>query len=533
MTTEIAMIRLADLSESPFNPRTIFNEEKLDELAADLKTRGMLQPILAREHAGDSDAFYEVIVGHRRLRAAKLAGLESVPVVVTEMTDQEVLEAQLVENLKREDLTALEEAEGYRALREQGLSVDQIVERIKKSKAWIYARLKLCDLGAKGREAFVAGRLNASTALLVARIPDPRVQADAVKAIAYPRSSEEALSFRAAAELIQREFMLDLAKAPFDPSDTTLVPSAGGCMSCPKRTGAQPELFSDVSKATDLCSDVACYREKADADWKRREAAAGTGGPKVLGAGEAKRIFSTWGHIAPDAPYVEAESRCYDDVNTRSYKQLLGREFKERVVLARTPQGDLVELVPKDGLKRALNEAGKIKRPDGAATSSETKEEREARKAKEAVSDATETAIVSAVVAELERREPDKRLWRYIAEQCAARYFAGVLERRWPGEKEQDKAAATWIAKATEAQLRGFVLECLLETALTADDPERNYLLEMLKVDAKAIAADVKASFKQSEREAREAAKPQKKKRVVDVRAGESEMDAERRATEA
>src|SRR5690606_14398087 len=129
----------------------------------------------------DPEPFYEIIAGERRYRASKLAGRTTIPAIVREISDLEVLELQIIENLQREDLHPLEEAESYEALLEQhkadpDYSVDLIAAKLGKSRAYIYARLKLCALRPAARKAFYAGTLTASTALLLARIPAPELQ---------------------------------------------------------------------------------------------------------------------------------------------------------------------------------------------------------------------------------------------------------------------------------------------------------------------------------------------------------------------
>lgn len=114
---EYRNLAVSTLIESPTNPRKRFDETALQELAASIKAQGLLEPLLVREREQEKNS-YEVIVGARRLRAAKLADLESVPVRVVRLTDAKTIEAQVVENLQREDIHPLEEAMGFRSLLE-------------------------------------------------------------------------------------------------------------------------------------------------------------------------------------------------------------------------------------------------------------------------------------------------------------------------------------------------------------------------------------------------------------------------------
>ncbi|HEX2520142.1 MAG TPA: ParB/RepB/Spo0J family partition protein, partial [Castellaniella sp.] len=249
-------IPLERIVRSKTNPRKTFREEGLVELAESIKKYGIMQPILLRPAPDaplDPVPLYEIVAGERRYRASGLAGLTTVPATVREISDMDVLELQIIENLQREDLHPLEEAESYEALLAQhendpDYSVDQVAAKLGKSRAYIYARLKLCALRPAARTAFYDGKLNPSTALLLARIPVPDLQDQALKEITEPdwRYDHQPMSFRAAQKHVQEHYMTRLDQAPFKLSDETLLPEAGPCTTCPKRTGANPDLFGDV-----------------------------------------------------------------------------------------------------------------------------------------------------------------------------------------------------------------------------------------------------------------------------------------------
>src|SRR5271155_4464449 len=135
---EYRTVPITALAESPTNPRKRFDAKSLEELAASFKTQGILAPLLVREL---EESKYEVIAGARRLRAAKLAELEKLPVRVVRLTDAEAIEAQCVENLQREDIHPLEEALGFKSLLELGepaYSIATIASRAGKSEAYVY-----------------------------------------------------------------------------------------------------------------------------------------------------------------------------------------------------------------------------------------------------------------------------------------------------------------------------------------------------------------------------------------------------------
>lgn len=158
-----------------FQPRTEFAEEDLAELADSIKNQGIVQPIVVSPVAGD---LFTIIAGERRWRAAKLAGLERVPVVVRAVEgDRQLLELALVENIQRSDLNPIEEAEAYRALNETfELAQDQIAERVGKARTTITNLLRLLRLPAPIQDMIRAGKLSAGQARPILSFSDPRKQ---------------------------------------------------------------------------------------------------------------------------------------------------------------------------------------------------------------------------------------------------------------------------------------------------------------------------------------------------------------------
>ena len=146
------------------NPRRIFSDDELNDLAASLRERGIIQPIVVRPVRGTPDAF-EIIAGERRWRAAQRAALHEVPVVVIEATDVESLQLAIIENVQRSDLNPLEEAEGYRALiRDFSYSQDDVARMVGKSRSHVANMLRLQTLPDRVKEHIYSGRLSAGHA---------------------------------------------------------------------------------------------------------------------------------------------------------------------------------------------------------------------------------------------------------------------------------------------------------------------------------------------------------------------------------
>lgn len=172
----------AQLKPSPFQPRRRFDEEALAELAASLKSKGVLQPLLVRPAAGEPGV-HEIVAGERRWRAAQKAGIHDVPVIVRDLTDREVLEVALIENVQRADLTAVEEAEGYRSLIEQyKYTQDELARIVGKSRSHIANTLRLLSLPPKVLSMIASGALTAGHARTLIGRSDAERLAEAIVA---------------------------------------------------------------------------------------------------------------------------------------------------------------------------------------------------------------------------------------------------------------------------------------------------------------------------------------------------------------
>ena len=175
-SNEYRSVPIGVLVESATNPRKRFGEKNLEDLASSMRAQGILAPLLVRELDENK---YEVVAGARRLRAAKLAELETLPVRVVKLTDAESIEAQVVENLQREDIHPLEEALCFRSLLELGeptYTIAIISARAGKSEAYVYGRIKLADLIPPIAEAFLRDRITIGHALLIAKLPASQQQ---------------------------------------------------------------------------------------------------------------------------------------------------------------------------------------------------------------------------------------------------------------------------------------------------------------------------------------------------------------------
>lgn len=192
-------IPLHRIERNPDQPRADFDETHLGELAASIAVHGVLQPVIVRELA---DGGYELIAGERRARAAKIAGLETVPAVIRETTGGESsLELALIENLQREDLNAIETATAYRELIDRfGLTHEAVARQVGKSRVAVSNALRLLDLAPETRVAIVDGRISEGHGRALAAITIPGLQRAVLEIVL-----ERQLSVRQTEELVRRK----------------------------------------------------------------------------------------------------------------------------------------------------------------------------------------------------------------------------------------------------------------------------------------------------------------------------------------
>ncbi len=194
---EVVAVPIAKIQPNPYQPRRHFSSERLRELADSIRQYGLLQPIVVAERDGG----YELIAGERRLRAAQLAGLSTVPAVIRSADPRTSLAFALIENLQREDLNPIEEALAYRRLQaEFGLTQAEIAEQVGKSRSTVANSMRLLQLPQEIQEALAQGRLSAGHARAILAIDDAEEQ----KRFAYTLL-QESTSVRAAERLARRE----------------------------------------------------------------------------------------------------------------------------------------------------------------------------------------------------------------------------------------------------------------------------------------------------------------------------------------
>ena len=206
-SSSIGEISVSLIVPNPNQPRRDFSDKSLDELADSIKELGIVQPITLRNMG---DGSYQIIAGERRWRAAKIAGLKEVPVIVRELTDQEIVEISLIENIQREDLNPIEEAQAYkRLLTEFHLKQDEVAERVSKSRTAVTNSMRLLKLCDEVQKMVVDDMISTGHARALISIEDPEEQY-----LIAQKIFDEKLSVREVEKLVK-----DLHKPPKPPKE--------------------------------------------------------------------------------------------------------------------------------------------------------------------------------------------------------------------------------------------------------------------------------------------------------------------------
>jgi ParB/RepB/Spo0J family partition protein len=301
------------LHDSPTQPRTVYNPTKMAELVASIKTLGVMQdivvrPIINRPDIGEPGDHFEIVFGHRRRRAAELAGEADMPCRVRSMSDLEVAMAQLTENISREDMSFLDTADAFaRLVRDHGLTVEQLMAQFGLSRSAVYNLLKLRSLTEASRLAVAEHNIGVEIATLIARVP-AQFQPTAVRRVLHTPYGEDKpllLSYREARKVLAGAYTVKLNQEDdgFSPYDQALT-TCGACIGCGKYSDNDPALMGELGPG--VCTDVPCHTAKVKAAHQRLVDEARQFGRVIEGA----RALELTGGMAHRVPvgYVWADT---------------------------------------------------------------------------------------------------------------------------------------------------------------------------------------------------------------------------------
>ena len=273
----VEQIEVALIDPSPANRRKFHEgDPKLKELADSIEAQGLLQAVVIRQSpAADVNpncrVRFELVAGERRYRAFKLKGWKTIPAVVRTLSDKEAHDITTTENLQREDLSPIEEAESIQVLLDDGRDAKEIADRIGKPISWVLRRARIADLSPKWLKAIAdqehpLSKWSATHLELIARYDHEKQ--DKLFEDCYGRNYESDNALLTVRELEKRlnADMLNLSGAPWKPGDETLLPAEGACTQCQKRTGCQPDLFEPIEETKgikgDRCLNKECWGKK-------------------------------------------------------------------------------------------------------------------------------------------------------------------------------------------------------------------------------------------------------------------------------
>jgi ParB family chromosome partitioning protein len=499
--TEYRNLPLNVLTESTTNPRRVFEDAALKELAESIRVQGVLSPLLVRPI---NEQGFEIVAGARRYRAAQMAEAATVPVRIVNLTDAESVEAQLVENLIRSDVHPMEEANGFRALlnlEEPKYSIEQIAARTGKNPSFVASRLRLTELVPVAVEAFYREEIGVGHALLLAKL-QPAQQEQALANCfredwggGSGKTKRILLPVRHLQHWIEHNVLLLLKQAPFNKRDTQLVPAAGSCVDCPKRTGNNKLLFAEWAENESQCTDPNCYAAKVEAHVQKQVAAK----PELIQISTAYGQQQEGSKIVTRSKYVEIRSEKPDTPEKAKWPEFKTCKYTTEAIVA-------------DGLDKG--EVRKVctqpdcpvhhpkKQPSKADAS--FKAEQDKRRSEEALANATGLRVLRTIVAAVPVRLM-KRDLLFIAEQMLPlldeKRVEMVARNRGIRAKEGESAAKLLTAllrKSEESAIGKLIVESIiLLSARTQPDGGKilRAAAQTYKVDADAIALKVKQEF--------------------------------------
>jgi ParB family chromosome partitioning protein len=499
--SEYRNLPLDSLTESPNNPRRSFDTSALNELAESIKTQGILAPLVVRP----VDHHFEIVAGARRYRAAQLAGLETAPVRIVEMTDAQALETSIVENLQRRDVHPLDEAQGFAALmrlEEPKYSIEQIGAKCGKNPSYVAARLRLTELAPAVVEAFAKDEIGVGHALLLAKL-QPDQQQEALAGCwqeSYGngnKSKRILLPVRNLREWIEHNILLELATAPFSKEDAALVSEAGACVDCLKRTGHNVLLFEGIAAQHDSCSDPKCWATKVEAHVRQTIAAK----PKLVQISTAYGPAKDGSAVMPRNKYVEIRNEKPTNQKQRDWPEYKTCKFTTEAIVAEgSEKGETKRVCANPDCP--IHHARK-QRP---ATDAAIKAELEKRRREEAIAQVTGLRVLSAIGAAVPVRLM-KRDLLFVVERLAAvldeRRLAIILRQHNLGKPNSAadapaKLLASFLRKSDESTLGHLLVEvAILQTAHSPNDAGKalREAADYYKVDVAAITAKVKQEF--------------------------------------
>lgn len=444
------------------------------------------------------------MAGARRYRAAQRAGLGYAPVRIVDLTEAQALETSIVENLQRRDVHPLEEAQGFAALlrlEEPKYSIEQIAAKCAKAPGYVASRLRLTELVPAVADAFAQDEIGLGHALLLAKLQceqqDEALPSCFQEQYANGKPKRILLPVRHLQQWIERNILLELASAPFSKEDAALLPEAGACVECPKRTGFNTVLFGDMGGQQDSCSDPKCYDAKVEAHVAKTVSAR----PKLVQISTAYGVPKEGSAVIPRNKYVllrQDKPQKKEQRDWPEYKTC--KSATEAIVTEGTEKGEVHRVCANPDCPVHHPR----KQPKGREDTA-FKAEQEKRRREEAIAQTTGLRVLKAIGEAVPVRLI-KRDLLFVAERLTSTLDERrqtILSRQHgigkpKGGEAPAKLLVAFLRKSDEGTLGRLLVEAaILQSMHTASDSASllREAAQHYKVDVEAISAKVKQEF--------------------------------------
>lgn len=316
---QFQVLAIKNIVPDPNQPRKFYDEVAMEELTNSVKESGVLQPILVREQPDRHD-HYLIVCGERRYRASKAAGLKTIPAVIRELSDEEALQLQIVENLQRKDVHPMEEAIGFKSFVDgKSWSFEEIAKRVGKSEYYVKQRLKLCSLTDNFQKLFFHNKMNISVALELAKL-EASTQEEMYNDLVDDSDINDPDFVLDLPSYTLNKYRGKLMYARFDLSDKDLFPSMGACDTCQFNSSVL-KLFPTDDK-TAICGSISCFKEKTERSYRKNLDLAVSDPSIVLVVTDqnpdkdAKKIMADYEGVLDRSSFTEEEE---PEIPDRSY----------------------------------------------------------------------------------------------------------------------------------------------------------------------------------------------------------------------
>jgi ParB/RepB/Spo0J family partition protein len=454
---------LKQITPSKTNPRKSFNGADWPGFVENIRLHGVIVPGIGRYLESGPKGRIELVAGERRYRAAKEAGLKTMPLMIHGLTELEAVEIQQIENLQRQDLPALEEAEGFEqwcatlqkcaAVKTKDEAVLHICAKLNCSKSHVYGRLRLLRLLPAVRAAVVDGQLDVTCASLISSVPASLQPAVLKRVLANCGSRGGPMSYRDVKDMIAEDYSVSLAKALFDLKDKTLCHgNVLACEACPKRSGNLPGNEGPAN----VCTDPACYQAKVKSNADRALKAAETAGRRVLAPAE-------YDQHQYDGSYREADTTCFDDPKRRRFS-VLAKKAGVKPIVTQNDAGRTIEVLDRQDVALVLKANG-IRRGSSSGRTEKDKQREKLNKRYKAAAMAATPVILKGIQNSRNRPLVSPLLARAVNDIISADDQDFVMKRRGLSKRFSDSSAAA---------------DKLLKTIAKNADECALYLIELL-----------------------------------------------------